>query len=157
VGFGGRRPFYSRESAAFSLVEVVLALGIMVFGVVVVIGLLSVVLQTTRESRDQMGAADAASHIIAVRRAEPTNSLANVFLPAVNQDWDSPPATGGSYISDDGAPATAASATFYATYHVGTNAGTGTRAGNIDISLFWPAGASTNAQSHYEVFTTVSW
>lgn len=149
-------PVRSKQCTAFTLVEVVLAMGLMVFGVMVVIGLLSIVLETNRESRNQMGAANAASSIIAARRAAPTNSSVNVFLPVINQEWDS--TKGEGYITSDGAvTANASTAAFYATYQAGINAATGDRAGNIDIELFWPPAAKTNARSHYEVFTTVSW
>ncbi len=145
--------------SGFTLVEVVLALGIVVFGIVIIMGLLSVLLQTHRESENQMRAADTASNLIAIRRVSPTNTLAaaaDTFLPTLNQNWDS--TKGAGYISEDGkATATASSAAFYATYQVGTNAGTGGRGANVDVVLSWPAAASANAQNHYEIFTAISW
>jgi Tfp pilus assembly protein PilV len=147
--------FRDKEIKAFTLVEVVIALGLMVFGIIVVLGLLSVVLETNRESKGQLGAADTASHMVAARRAAPTNTVADLVLPVINQDWNATKGTG--YVSSDGKVATASQAAFYATYQVGTNVGTGTRAGDVDVVLSWPAAAAANAQNHYEIFTTVSW
>jgi Tfp pilus assembly protein PilV len=148
--------FRNQGPAGFLLVEVVIALGVIVFGVIVILGLISVALQTNRESKAQVSAADTCSHILALRRAAPTATLANCLLPAMNQNWDV--TRGANFILADGTPAASASAAaFSAIYQVGTNTATGDRAGNVDLVLSWPPQTAAGAQNHYEIFTTLSW
>jgi Tfp pilus assembly protein PilV len=64
---------------AFNLVEVVLALGLISFALLTILGMFSVGLKINRESSDQIQVADLASHILAVRRAMPTSD--NPALP----------------------------------------------------------------------------
>jgi type II secretory pathway pseudopilin PulG len=72
----------SRGETAFSLVEVVLALGLISFALVTILGLFSVGLKINKESSDQIQAADLASRILATRRALPMNlTVANLPIP----------------------------------------------------------------------------
>ncbi len=77
-----------RGEDSFTLVEVVLALGIFTFALVTVLALLSLALNTNKESSDQIQAANISSLLVAARRAAPTNSgpnFASFALPALNQ------------------------------------------------------------------------
>jgi type II secretory pathway pseudopilin PulG len=69
---------------AFTLVEVVIALGVFAFAMVAIIGLFSLGMTTSRQSSDQIQASNLASLLLATRRASPTNSaIANFPIPAL--------------------------------------------------------------------------
>ncbi len=75
----------SREKQAFSLVEVTIALGIVVFALVALFGLLSNGLKVSRQARTELMAAQVASAILAERRAAPTAALTgNPIGPLTN-------------------------------------------------------------------------
>lgn len=59
----------------FSLVEVVISVGIVSFCLLALLGLLSVGLQNNRDSGNEMDAAAAASRFLQLRRSAPTNDL----------------------------------------------------------------------------------
>lgn len=68
----------------FSLVEVVLALGVFAFALVALIGLLPLGMQSNRESREETEAMGLVRHLVAERRAQPfTNGTSN-GLPALD-------------------------------------------------------------------------
>ena len=48
-----RRPSWTREAPAFSLIEVVIALGVITFAITAITGLLSVALKSSRASTDE--------------------------------------------------------------------------------------------------------
>jgi type II secretory pathway pseudopilin PulG len=66
---------------AFSLVEVVLALGLISFALVTILGLFSIGVKINKESSDQIQAADLASRILALRRALPISNDSNLPIP----------------------------------------------------------------------------
>jgi uncharacterized protein (TIGR02598 family) len=67
------------------LVEVVLALGIAAFAIVVIVGLLPVGLKLTRESEDESRAVNILSAIVADRQATPFDLPSRTYgLPALN-------------------------------------------------------------------------
>jgi len=62
----------------FTLVEVVIALGVLAFALVALIGLLPLGMQSNRESREETEAIGLVRHLVAERRAHPfTNSTSN--------------------------------------------------------------------------------
>ncbi len=70
----------SRTSeSAFSLIEVVLALGIATFAIVVVAGLLPVGLKLSRESEDESRAINILSAVAADRQATPFGSTSEIY------------------------------------------------------------------------------
>lgn len=74
-----------RSTRGFSLIEVVLALGIAAFAIVVIVGLLPVGLKLTRESEDESRAVNILSAIIADRQATPFSLPSHAYtLPALN-------------------------------------------------------------------------
>ncbi len=94
-----RRLLASRRTAsvaAFSLVEVVVALGIFTFALVAIIGLFVTGLNTNKESSDQIQAANFASLLISSRRALPTNVIANFALPPLNVQYP----TSGTFLTN---------------------------------------------------------
>ena len=146
---------------AFSLVEVVLALGICVFVMVIIMGLYSTGLRVNRESESQIQAADLASLIIAARRANPTNT-SELAIPAsaLTNAYTNAFANGTqltNYIGSDGMLTNAANAVYTASCMAGTNTMTGPNLAQVYLMLSWPAQANpTNASSdHYEVTTYI--
>ncbi len=146
---------------AFSLVEVVLALGICVFVLVIILGLYSTGLRVNRESENQIQEADLASLIIASRRAAPTNtsqlaipasSLTNAFTNAY---------AGGAqltnFVGSDGLLTNAANAVYLVSCRAGTNAMTGPNIAQVYLMLSSPAQGNPAAVSsdHYEVTTYI--
>jgi len=140
-------------------------LGICSFAVLTLIGILSVSLRTNGESIANSQAANAASRILAVRRAAPTANLSTnltgtgpnrILLPALNRPWNA--ASVSAYVADDGTVVPdAAGAAFYAAYRVGTNADTGASAAQVYLLLAWPPGAGERAPNRYEIATVVAW
>lgn len=77
-----RAPF---ESVGFSLVEVVMALGIFAFVVVALVGLFSVGLNTGRESSEELEAAHLTESMFAARRSAPiATTVEGCLLPPLN-------------------------------------------------------------------------
>lgn len=73
------------RSRAFSLIEVVLALGLAAFAIVVIVGLLPVGLKLTSESEDESRAVNILSAVIADRQATPLDLPSHPYtLPALD-------------------------------------------------------------------------
>lgn len=105
----------SRIANAFSLVEVVLALGVVSFAVVAILGILPVGLNTSHSAQDETRAAQIAEDILASLAGQaPSNyNSAIIQLPSgvqfpvpLNQDKDYPPlgASNDGTLSDAYAP-----------------------------------------------------
>ena len=146
--------------SAFSLIEVVLALAVMSFALVAVVGLFSVGLQTNKESSDQLQATDVASLLISARRAQPTGTLSNFALPALNVAQVSSAATGVLLSLDGTVASSSATAPFRVAYTVGTNAVTGSKSALVYLLIWWPgslANPPTNSPgAYYQTSTQVA-
>ncbi len=135
------------------MIEVVLALGVVSFCLVTLIGLLTIGLQAGRDSSDTIQAADMASWLVSVRRSAPTNALPAAFpLPALNQA-----SSGEVYLSDGGAIAPAPGAAFRLGYGISTNA---SAIALLSLRLSWPASANPITQpqlvkGRYELATCI--
>ena len=153
----------ARSTAAFSLVEVVVALGVTIFCLIALFGLLSVGLRSNQTTIEQAGASTILSAVISDLYATPvtipsgsaTNSLQfNIKIPAVNA---ATPVT-TLYFAGNGSLATnstAASSTYRLTVTpIGT---TGTRTATfLDLTVTWPALATSAATASGSVETFVS-
>lgn len=151
----------NRGTRAFSLVEVVLAMGICVFVLVIIMGLYSTGLRVNRESENQIQAANLASLIVASRRAAPTNS-SQLAIPAaaLTNAFANAYANGAqltNYIGLDGLLTTPANAMYLVSCRAGTNAMTGPNIAQVYMKLSWPAQADANTSSsdNYEVTTYI--
>jgi type II secretory pathway pseudopilin PulG len=150
---------------AFSLVEVVLALGICSFVLIAVLGLFTTGLKSNRESEQEIQAADLASMLISMRMASPTNDipkLPNFAIPtsAMTNLYGNAYNGGSSltnYIGLDGQITTAANAAYSISCRAGTNFQTGTGLSQIYLKLSWPAQLNpTNANAgRYEIIAHV--
>ncbi|HSI82913.1 MAG: hypothetical protein ACAI35_11825 [Candidatus Methylacidiphilales bacterium] len=136
-------------TVAFSLVEVVLALGIISFSLIAIMGVLAVGLQTSRESSDQIQAANITSLLMATARAMPTNLPSGFALPSLSQSA----VTNVVKIGADGT-LNSANPTYNLYYIVGTNTTTGPKLAYVYLRLWWPLAApmpTNNPDSCYEV------
>jgi Tfp pilus assembly protein PilV len=156
------------SEAAFSLVEVVIALAVFAFVGIALLGLLSVGLQNSQDSRERTQAASIAEQICAIRRAAPTNDFTGTApqpgfpLPILNTAANNISPLAPVYLSQDGTTnTTAGGASFGLLYNIIPQknlAPTGASSGvaTVYLCLYWPAKASpTNgATSRYELATT---
>ena len=138
---------------AFSLIEVLLALGIVAFALIAVVGLLSVGLKTNKESSDQIQASNVASLLMATIRALPTNPPVGFGLPNLNQGF---PVTGTNGVTYNGMGTNAADAAYGLYYMIGTNSSTGAKIANVYLMLWRPAGTPipTNSPGAYYELTS---
>ncbi len=161
-------PKFNRKKAveAFSLVEVVLALGICTFVLVAILGLFANGVLSTRESEEQIHAANLASMLVSLRATSPTNditSLPSFAIPTsamTNLFGQSVYANGTStnYIGVDGqTTSSATNAAYLITCRAGTNFVTGTTVAQVYLMLSWPPQISpTNASAgRYELITQI--
>ena len=128
-----RRHRHSIE--AFSLVEVVLALSICVFVLVVLLGLYGTGIKVNRESEAQIQAGNLASLIISDRNAAPTNqvNLTKLAIPvsALTNAYTNAYAGNSptSYVGPDGMLTNSTYAAYLVTCKAGTNMITGPNVG----------------------------
>lgn len=144
----------------FSLVEVVIALGICVFVLVALMGLFSSGWKMGRESEDQVQAANLASQIIALRMASPTNgptTTAAIPYSKMKQAYTNAYNSPDQFVSFDGTLLPdATGAAYRIACNVGTNVSTGSQVSQVYLRLTWPPqAAATNAAGRYEVCTYV--
>jgi len=153
----------SKKSGAFTLVEVVVALGIFIFAGFALIGLLAVGLQSSRDSKEQLQAANIAEFLCSTRRAAPTANLTtpqpNFPLPVLSTSINN--LTTPTFLTWDGAQTTlaAGNARFALLYNIiaptaytpKVNPGVAT----VYLCLYWPPqGPITPNTGHFEVTTT---
>src|ERR1700744_5329447 len=106
---------------AFSLVEVVLALSICAFVLITMLGLLGTGLQSSKDSEDQIQAANLASLLVSTCMACPTNTPANFAIPttALTNVYGNAYPGGTNYIGVDGYLTNAANAAYVITCQAG--------------------------------------
>ena len=146
-------PLGSRR-AGFSLVEVVLALGICSFGIVALVGLFSAGVQASKESQDQIQAANLASLLVAVRAASPTNALPGFVIPPLAAAY----AATTNLVGYDGMVTNdAAAAAARVVCQSGTNAVTGPNLAQISLEIASPpqAALASPAVKRYDFVTFV--
>lgn len=144
---------------AFSLVEVVLALGICSVALLAILGLFTVGVQTSKESEDQLHAANMASLILSMRLSAPTSNIPNAAIPlqAMTNAYGNAYSSGTSYVGFDGKLTNVTSAAYLINCRAGTNLITGPNIAQVYLMLSWPPRANqTNAVvGHYEVITQI--
>lgn len=158
----------------FSLVELVVALGIFVFAGFALVGLLAVGFQSGNDSKQQLQASTIAEFLCATRRAAPTTDIAgsgaqpNFPLPVLTAAV----ATGNTnnfsaptYLTWDGASTNQANARFGLLYNINAPttyvASVSPGAATVYLYLYWPPQmASSNATnagtSHFELTTSIA-
>lgn len=147
---GAWRRCWEVDSQAFSLVEVALALGVVAFCVIAMLGLFSLGWQNARDSIEEFRAGEVASSLLARMRAAPKEDLrplgfpfgvlTNSGGPLFQIDHSAP-----VYLKSDGivagTQAEAATNRGFAMSGSG-NFDTNTRVASVSLTLWWPAGAS---------------
>jgi uncharacterized protein (TIGR02598 family) len=145
--------------AAFTLVEVVVALAIFSFALMAIVGLFFVGIDTNKESSDQIQAANFASMLISTRRALPTSSINNFALPPLNVAYSS----NGTYLTNNAGVAADGTVTgtraYNLYYQAGTNSVTGTHLAQVHLMLWWPIASAmpiNNPGNRYELTTQIA-
>ncbi len=128
----------TRLSSAFSLIEVVLALGVCTFGIVALVGLFSTGVQASKESQDEIQAANFASYLVSVRASSPTNVIANFGIPSLLGTYGSAVT---NYVGSDGLVTNSPVAAYRLICRAGTNVATGSSLSQLYLLLSWPAAA----------------
>ncbi len=151
---------YRRNKHGFSLVEVVLALGIFTFAGFALVGLLNVGIQSGRDSKEQLQAANIAEFLCSTRRAAPMQNVSSVQpnfpLPVLYPSANN--LSNPVYLTWDGTTTTLASGNARfglvyniiapSTYTAKVNPGYST----VYLCLYWPAAAPLNSpSSHFEI------
>lgn len=150
--------------AAFTLVEVVVALSIFSFALVAIVGLFMVGINANKESSDQIQEANFASLLISARRALPTSAITNFALPPLNVPYSS----SGTYLTNsggvasdgttNGVPATG-TPVYNLFYQAGTNSLTGSHLALVHFIVWAPISApfpANNPSARYELTTQVA-
>ena len=166
--YSADRPTLSRPPGkihAFSLIEVVAAIGVFSFCIVAILALFSVGLKSTKESEDEIRAADLTSTLVGRMRSAPTTNLTSYGFPfgaltnsgglLFNATTNAP-----LYLNGDGtlaASATAALASHgYAMSAYGNYDATN-RVATVALILWWPAvTAYTNSAGQYALTTYIN-
>jgi uncharacterized protein (TIGR02598 family) len=146
-----RRAHYChlRYSEAFSLVEVVVALGIATFGILVIAALLPVGIKSTKDSVEETKAINVMSEVIADRRATPYNQLSSVYqLPALT-NMMAPVTNSFGVTSDDVLTAQFNQARYRVAYVVTPPASGSFNPYEVWLMVSWPA-PTTNASGSVE-------
>ena len=152
--------------SGFSLIEVVVALGIFIFAMVAINGLFFVGLDANKSSSEQIQAANVASLLISTRRSLPTNAMTNTMtmfaLPPLNVVCTGTTVRG---VATDGT-AYVSGTSPYAAYDVyyqgGPTAMTGPHLAQVHLLLSWPPSTaasptpSNNPSTRFEVTTQIA-
>jgi len=157
---GAQRPSAARSAgnihspfcilhSAFSLVEVVIAVGIFSFVIVAVMGTMGVALNSTRDSEMKLSAAHTSAVIIGSLKANPTNRTDTTIF--------SNTLTGSGtniYVDRQGRVTSQADAAYKLAWKMTPDA-TLTNLVFCNIELVWPPGAPTNSVSAHRVATSI--
>ncbi len=141
----------------FSLIEVMIAMGICSFALVSLIGLFSVGLQASRDSDEEIQAANLVSLVLNSLPTSATAAASNSPSVLAYTDLTNGYATKTTrYIGADGSSATATNAAYALTCAAGTNSLTGGSISQVYLMLSWPVqSSSTNAAGRYETLTYI--
>jgi len=146
------------DVAAFSLAELVIAVGITSFVLVALIGLFSVGLKAGRDSYNQMQAASLSSKIIALRAASPTINPSG-SLPMTSAQISGSYAAiayAAPYVDLNGNLVASGLAAYRITCSSGTNSLTGSDKAQIYLMLSWPPYVTPDrAEGKYETTTYI--
>jgi type II secretory pathway pseudopilin PulG len=141
----------SHRRRAFSLVEVVLALSVATFAILVIVALLPIGIKSTKDSLDETGALNVLSQVIADRQATPfANPSTFYLLPALTPTMT--PVTNFFGILPNNQYSAATSQARYRVDYIAMPPAAGLDPYQIYLRVSWPA-ANTNAGSVETVAT----
>jgi uncharacterized protein (TIGR02598 family) len=152
---------------AFSLVEVVVALGVIAFAIVAIIGLVPTGLQTSHSSQDETRAAQIAQLLFASLVSQSQTQFENIQLPvtpAAPLDLSKSTSTATApavqlYADNSGQLSTSAVGASYSVAIITNNSPAGfdaTYANLVTISVGWPAGAPAASRTTRDFVRIVS-
>lgn len=151
-----------RNSGAFSLTEVVLALAVFSLAIVSLLGLMSIAISTQRDSVMETNAANVAASILNQRRSAPQATIQNAILPKLSEMMgeDIKSAASGSEVVDGSGKRVAQAdpnAQFICEYKGwGWNDPVTPKLARVHLRLLWPVELARRAPDRaesYEVFT----
>jgi uncharacterized protein (TIGR02598 family) len=138
--------YVMRSVAAFSLIEVTLALGIAAFCLIAVFGLMPVGVQTNRNATSQTGATNIIAAVVADLRATPTTSTTSTQF-GITFGTNPPP------LYFDGAGQASTSLTANSRYQLNVTWSGSSALRYADLKVTWPAAAtSANVSGSVEMF-----
>lgn len=156
-GFLFRKRNRSRFSPAFSLVEIIIALGIFSFVIVAILGTMTVALNSTRDSEMKLRAANVGATIIGRIKANPTNLSDTRFFPFGKfANWSNAPSVGSNFVYVDlqGRQVASNEAAFRLGWMVQTNLTTNLYYYYFDLT--WPPNvAPANAKGSHRIATSI--
>lgn len=149
---------------AFSLVEVVLALGVVSFAIVAILGVLPLGLQTSHYAQDETRAAQIAQAVLTSIAAQASTQFSSVQLKLDDNsttpiDLNGGPDTKTVFADNDGKLVAAQSGAVYAVTIATNNALTGFDPGyanQVTVTVAWPAAAPTPSRTKRDYVRIIS-
>jgi uncharacterized protein (TIGR02598 family) len=151
---------------AFSLVEVVLALGVISFAIVAILGVFPLGLSTGHSAQDETRAPQIAQMILSSLSAQASTQFNNVLIPlpasqtlAVDLTSSASPTTPSLYADNNGQLLTSATYAAYAVTIITDNAPVGFDTGyanKVTVVVAWPANAAAANQTKRDYTRIIS-
>ena len=143
---------HNTSQAGFSLIEVVIALGIFVFCIIGIVGLMPVGLNAVRSVSNENNAIHIASSIQGIWEVAPINSKTTISNFITNLLVTNAASSSGNYSTDYffnefGEETASAGASLRMNYSVRTNASPFTNSYSVNMTFSWPpAGNATSTR-----------
>lgn len=149
------RKLQENSFSGFSLVEVVLAFGILAFAITALLGAFAVGMHSDRESIEELQATHIMQTMIAERRAAPALADTNFLLPALT-NASSRGSSDPVSLNEIGRPLSGSRTGKYGlVYRVTPNAATNSAA--VYCAIYWPGqGVPAQAQGRVEMATRIA-
>jgi uncharacterized protein (TIGR02598 family) len=143
-----------KDGRGFSIIEVVIALGICSFVIVAILGMFSGGVRTEADASGELNAANLAELIVSEYRANPTSQTNSMNMKPLTQTltaWTT------QNIGWDGAPSSSPNAPYCLRYRVGWTNSANTNVALVSLTLSWPAAAGplNKSVSHYDLVTEI--
>lgn len=133
------------KNTAFSLIEVVIALGIFAFCIVGIVGLLPIAANSAKSVSQESNANNIAESIAGMWQVASRNStIANSNFPVTNLDIR-PTALTNYYFNEFGQATNSNSASLRLEYVASQLAAPNTNSYSVNMTFSWPANAPTNS------------
>ena len=158
-----------RRQVAFSIVEVVIALGVIAVGVVAILGLFPTALQTGHSAQDESRAPQIAQAVFASLVAQASSQFNNLQLPLSGNttltppiDLTAPPTAVTLYADNDGKLTPTPTTATYGVFIFTNNSPPGfptpppTYANQVTVRVAWPANAPAANQSFRDYVRIIS-
>ena len=142
---------------AFSLVEVVMALGILAFAMTALLGAFAVGMSTDRESVEELEATHIMQTLIAERRANPTLTNTNLLLPVLTASASRNSSNALSLDEIGRLQPGTRSGKFGLIYQITPVTNANVNSAAVYCAIYWPGRAwPSNAQGRVEMATRIA-